>query len=202
MSLYRIWATNVCVMTPKIKLRNKSAYGCNFSCRWLSLLCWPTRTDTPAWCPATSSMILTRVHLMSMATFCLQLSTATELVVMVGCVSIAGDRSSTWWSLGTLWQVFNITAILVIFHQCWYFTGTIRCVNIARWASRMWWKLVKAVTICWNFFNNVKFSAYSVMYEETSRRIWKIISSGNFQEWQKRVRMCARLFVCVCSPEC
>jgi len=84
----------------------------NFSSRWLSLLCWPTRTDTPSSCPASSSMTGTRVHLMmTITTLCLQLSRATELAVMVGCVSIAGDRSSTWWSSGTLWQVFNIVAI-------------------------------------------------------------------------------------------
>ena len=110
-------------MLHLIKFQNKNAYGCNFSCRWLSPLCWPTRTDTPAWCPAFSSMIGTRVHLMmAVTTFCLQLSTLTELVVMVGCVSIAGDRSSTWWSSGTLWQGLNTIAIL------WFFTnvGTLR----------------------------------------------------------------------------
>jgi len=111
MSLYRIWPTNLYVTTQPIKLRNKNTYVCNFSCRWLSLSCWPSRTDARFCVPASSSMILTRVHLMSMATFCLQLSTLTELVVMVGCVSIAGDRSSTWWHSGKLWQVFNIVAI-------------------------------------------------------------------------------------------
>jgi hypothetical protein len=108
MSLYQIWGPNLLVISQTIKLRNKSAYGCNLSCRWLSLLCWPTRTDTPVSCPASSSMIRTRVHLISIAELCLQLLTPTELVVMVGCVSIAGDRSSTWWSSGTLWKVFNI----------------------------------------------------------------------------------------------
>ena len=93
-------------------LRNKIAYGCNYSCRWLLLLCWPTRTVTPVWCPASSSIIGTRVHLiMAVMTFSLQLLTLTELVVMVGCVNIAGDRSSTWWSSGTLWKVLNIVAI-------------------------------------------------------------------------------------------
>ena len=96
MSFYRIWAINLFVMTQPIKLRNKSSYGCNLSCRWLSLLCWLTRTVTPSSCPASSSMIRTRVHLLA------------ELAVMVGCVSIVGDRSSTWWSSGTLWQVINI----------------------------------------------------------------------------------------------
>jgi hypothetical protein len=32
-------------------------------------------------------------------------------VVMDGCVNIAGDRSSTWWSSWTWWQVFNIVAV-------------------------------------------------------------------------------------------
>ena len=89
------------------------------------------------------------------------------------------------------------------FHQCWYVAGPICCVNIARWASRMWWKLVKAVTICWGFFNIVKFYAYSVMYEEMWRRIWKIISSGNFQEWQKAcARVCMLVCECVCVCVC
>jgi len=105
-------ATNLCFMTQINKLQNKSAYGCHFSCRWLSLLCWPSLTDIRALCPASSSIIRPKVHLkMGVKTFCLQLSTATELVVTVGCVNIAGDRSSTWWSLETLWEVLNIVAI-------------------------------------------------------------------------------------------
>jgi hypothetical protein len=36
-------------------------------------------------------------------------------VVMVGCVSIVGERSSTWLSSGILWQVFNIVAIQWLF---------------------------------------------------------------------------------------
>jgi hypothetical protein len=57
-------------------------------------------------------MIETKAHLkIAMKTFCLQLSTPMELAVTVGCVSIAGGRSSTWWSLGMLWQVLNIAAI-------------------------------------------------------------------------------------------
>ena len=104
-------ATKLCAMALPIKLRNKSPYGCNFSYRWLSLLCWPTHSATPASCRVSSSMIETRVHLMTaMTTFSLQLSTATELVVTVGCVSIAGDRSTTWWRSGTLWQVVNLVA--------------------------------------------------------------------------------------------
>jgi hypothetical protein len=129
MSLYRLLATNVYNLKEPIKLRNKSSYGCNLSCRWLSLLCWPTRTDTPALCPASSSIIVTRARLkMTVRTFCLHLSTATGLVVMVGCVSIAGDRSSAWWSSGTLWQVFNIVAIY------WHFIN----VGISRKILFVW----------------------------------------------------------------
>ena len=100
---------------------------------------------------------------------------------------------------------------LVTFHQCWYFTENIVFVNIARWASRIWWKLVKAVTICCGFFNLVKLTPYSGMYEAKWRRIWNIINSGYYYEWQNacaRAFLCvrshvnARLFVCLCVCVC
>lgn len=104
-------ATNLCAITRPNKFRNNCANWCNFSYRWLSLLCWPTRSATPESCPVFPSTIQARVHLMmTMKTFCLQLSRVTILVVMAGCVSIAGDRFTTWWLLGTSWQVVNMLA--------------------------------------------------------------------------------------------
>jgi dihydroorotate dehydrogenase len=54
------------------------------------------------------------------------------------------------------------SSYLVTFHQCWYLTENIGCVNIARgrsrlrWASRLLWKLAKAVKSCSEFFALLK----------------------------------------------
>jgi hypothetical protein len=53
-------------------------------------------------------------------------------VVMAGCVSIAGDRFTTWWLLGTSWQVVNMLANWTYFINIYNSRKLLGCAHFWR----------------------------------------------------------------------